>query len=374
MSLRTRLRRTLRWRRHRLKLDRLVHEHPLKYLFLEVTRRCNLACRYCGSGCDPRAREGELTAAEWVDILDQVAADFDARRVMVAVTGGEPLLKEGVFDIFAALQRHGFPYGMVSNGVLLDADTAKRLVEHGMGSISLSMDAPPPLNDQLRGPGCTDAVGTAVRRLKAAGYQGKLEIISTVTKPAVPLLDEMRRYVASLRVPLWRVAPVMPIGRAAQHPELIPDAAEVRTILEYVREARQDAFTPRPEFSEEGFVGERFEGVVRPYLCQCRAGISVAGIRANGRIGACPELAEVFDQGDIRTERLKDVWDQRYQVFRDRGWTRKGACTECGQWGRCKGGALHLYADTDSEFLRCLYLMCKEVEGQTLERPRRATS
>jgi organic radical activating enzyme len=28
-----------------------------------------------------------------------VATDFDPRRVMVAVTGGEPLLKEGIFEL-----------------------------------------------------------------------------------------------------------------------------------------------------------------------------------------------------------------------------------------------------------------------------------
>ena len=374
MSIRNRLRRYLLWKRHRLRFSTLMDEHPLKYLFLEVTRRCNLACRYCGSGCDPKEREGELTAKDFREIIAQVAGDFDATKIMVAVTGGEPLLKEGIFDIFGALKRHRFPYGMVTNGRLLDRPTAEKLLQAGIGSISLSMDALPELNDELRGKGTSRAVVDAIGHLRAVGYRGKLEIISTITKPAVAHLDEMRSYVASLRVPLWRVAPVMPIGRAAENPELIPDPMEVRTILEFVREARQDDFAPKPEFSEEGFLGNRFEGFVRPYLCQCRAGVSIAGIRANGRIGACPELAECFDQGDIRTDRLKTVWTERYDLFRDRSWTKKGACADCKEHPTCRGGSLHLYADTDSDFLRCLYLMCKETDGVPVPRPQPASA
>lgn len=373
VRLRTRFRTWLAWRRHRLRYDALCHEHPLRYLFLEVTRRCNLACRYCGSDCTPRERTGELTIPEWRDVVRQVAADFVARRIMVAVTGGEPLLVPGVLDLFRELRAQGFPFGMVTNGVLLDAAMARELVAAGVGSVSLSMDAPPELNDRLRGPGTAAAVAAAVAHLRAAGYRGKLEIISTITKPAVPLLDEMRRHVGALRVPLWRVAPVMPIGRAARQPELIPDAVDVRTILEYVRASRRDAFLPRPEFSEEGFLGNRFEGQVRPYLCQCRAGITIAGIRANGAVGACPELDPAFDQGDIRSERLATVWEGRYQVFRDRRWTKRGACADCGHWKTCRGGSLHLYGSRDAELLRCLYQMCRETDGRPVPRPPRAS-
>ena len=37
------------WRAHAEDLQRKAAAHPLRYLFLEITRRCNLACAYCGS-------------------------------------------------------------------------------------------------------------------------------------------------------------------------------------------------------------------------------------------------------------------------------------------------------------------------------------
>jgi radical SAM protein with 4Fe4S-binding SPASM domain len=368
MALKAKLKNWVLWKRHELQQEKLVREHPLRYLFMEVTRRCNLACLYCGSSCTGKEPEGEMTSDEWVGVIQQIAEDFDSKDIMVAVTGGEPLVKEGIFDIFAALNQYGFRYGMVCNGVLLDEAAASRLVEVGIGSISLSMDALPEENDKLRGRGASAAVEQAVRNLKDAGYKGKLEIISTITKPAVAGLEEMRKYVGGqLKVPLWRAAPVMPIGRAAEHPELIPDEKDIRAMLEWMKESRKDGLLPKPEFSEEGFLGYRFEGVVRPYLVSCRAGITVGGIRYDGRIGACPELTEAFDQGDIKQQRFKEVWETKYENMRDRSWTRKKQpCDNCKHFSACRGGSLHLYEDTDSEILRCLYLMCKSTDGMTI--------
>ncbi len=352
--------RELAWKRHQARWKRLVAEHPLRYLFFEVTRRCNLACAYCGSDCGPKGRAEELSSAEWIEIARQIATDFEPKKVMVAVTGGEPLLKDGVFELFAELKRLGFAYGMVSNGWLLDAEAARRLVECGMGSLSLSMDAPGELNDELRGRGSSEKVTAAIGHLRSAGYQGKLEIISTLTRPAVAQLDEMRRWIAAQRISLWRVAPVMPIGRAARRPELTPGPEEVRQMLEFVLNARQDRLKPAPEFCEEGFLGNRFEGRVRPYLSQCRAGVTTGGILCDGRIGACPELGEAFAQGDIRKERFKEVWETRYQALRDRHWAHSGDCARCNQFARCGGGSLHLYEQPGAPLLRCLYLMAKQ--------------
>jgi len=352
------------WLTHIGQRKTLRDEHALTYLFLEVTRACNLSCAYCGSSCGKKPQREELGIEQWLDVVRQVAEDFNPAEVMVAVTGGEPLTKPGVFELFAELHRLGFHYGMVSNAFLLDAQAAQRLVEVGMDSLSLSMDAPPPLNDQLRGEGATLAVFNAVAALDKAGYKGILEIISTITKPVVPLLDQMRALVSSMRVPNWRVAPVMPIGRAAHRPDLVPGPQEIRQILEFILAARKDDFIPSPEMSEEGYLGNRFEGNVRPYLCQCRAGLSIAGILCDGRIGACPELGEAFIQGHILKERLRDVWRDRYQIFRDRSWTKnKQPCSQCEHFERCDGGAMHLYENPEAETLRCLYLLAKQGGG-----------
>lgn len=101
----------------------------------------------------------------------------------------------------------------------------------------------------------------------------------------------------------------------------------------------------------------QYEGQVRPYRFQCRAGLTVAGIRHTGGITACPELPAAFDQGHIERQRLREVWETQYQVFRDRSWTRRGICAHCQAYDACQGGSLHLYEHPQGEVGRCFYNM-----------------
>ncbi len=339
------------------KFAHLAKHHPLRYLFLEVTRKCNLSCTYCGSGCSPSWSNREMESSGWIRVLHQIAEDFPPKEVMLAITGGEPLLKPGFFDIIAEADTLGFPYGMVTNGGLLDREAARKLAASRIGAISISFDAPPELNDTLRGKGTARRVEQAITNLRKAGYKRRLEIISTIVKPAVPNLHKLREHIAGMKVAEWRLAPVIPIGRAAGTEDLIPDAADIRAILEFVKAGRADGLLPKPEFGEECYLGPSYEGTVRPFKYLCRAGLTVGGILCDGRIGACPELPDCFVQGDIHTDRFKDVWQTRYQALRDRAWTRRGTCASCDSFGACQGGSLHLYRDLDGQPIRCFYKM-----------------
>ena len=361
-DLRLMIYRAMMWKRHNLRTERNRNEHELRYLFFEVSRRCNISCRYCGSDCTLDERASELTTQEWLDIIDQLAEDFEPKRVMIAVTGGEPLFRKDIFEIYKHLHEKGFRYGMVCNSTLLTPEAARKLVEYGMNSISLSCDSIPEVNDSIRGKGMSHNVEKAIKNLNDAGYTGILEILSTITKPCMPHLAEMQKWVTDHGIKRWRVAPVIAIGRAAENPDLLLDDDDIKQLLRFVRTNRlSDKVQLRPEFSEEGYLGDDFEGLVRPYLCQCRAGINVGGIRYDGKIGACPEISQVFDQGDIRKERFSEVWNNRYQDYRDRSWTKKlGPCRHCDKFDICHGGAMHLYDDKNTPTNRCFYKMVQK--------------
>jgi len=86
--------RRLEWAAHQLELAALARVHPLRYLFIELTRRCNLACAYCGSDCTAKSPRVELSIADWKRLLGELAQDYEPKSIMVAVTGGEPLVRE----------------------------------------------------------------------------------------------------------------------------------------------------------------------------------------------------------------------------------------------------------------------------------------
>ena len=344
----------------------LTEQHPLRYLFMEVTRKCNLACRYCGSNCTPKGQGEEMPIEKWIELLRHVADNFDAKKVMLAIMGGEPLIKEGIYDLFAEAQKLGFPYGIVSNGCFIDEEAAKKLVSLGIGSISLSMDSIPEYNDMFRGKGSAEKTARAVNNLHAAGYKGILEILSSLTNVTADHLDEMRTFVAELRVPRWRLVPVFAIGRAKDHDYLV-STEQLKNILAYVAKGRKDGKLPVPEFGEESYLG-CFNDDVRPAKFTCNAGLTVAGVMFDGKVGACPELGPDFIQGDLKEDTFTNIWNKRYQIFRDRSWTKKlGPCAKCKSFKYCHGGSLHLYPDTKTPISRCFYEMiggekgCKEL-------------
>ena len=52
---------------------KLMKQHPLRILFIEVTSRCNARCEHCGSSCGDEIRKDEITADEIKNVLKSIA-------------------------------------------------------------------------------------------------------------------------------------------------------------------------------------------------------------------------------------------------------------------------------------------------------------
>ena len=108
---------------------------PLRTLFWEATLRCNAGCAFCGSRCG--ATGGPEASGEAVyRAFETVAEAYDPHRMMVNVTGGEPLLRKDLFDVMGMVHKLGFPWGMVTNGSLIDDEAIRSMRETGMPSVS----------------------------------------------------------------------------------------------------------------------------------------------------------------------------------------------------------------------------------------------
>lgn len=84
-------------------------EHPLNYLFWECALRCNLNCRHCGSSCSPKIfNKDELTTNEIKKTFYNIAKDFNPKQIIIAVTGGEPLLRKDIFEVMKYAHSLGF--------------------------------------------------------------------------------------------------------------------------------------------------------------------------------------------------------------------------------------------------------------------------
>lgn len=345
-------------------LGRLLHPlirrletvgHPLRYLFIEITQRCNLDCLHCGSDCGREAQRSELSTEEWLRLLEYVARSFDRERLLIAVTGGEPFCAPGFDRILEGLRVNRLAWGMVTNGWALTEANVERVRTAGIKSVTVSLDGLADSHDWLRGRrGSFERSVAGIQRFVRA----RLPFFDVVTCVNPRNLDELPGLLELLRglgVPAWRLFSIIPKGRAKANSELLLSEAQIVRMFEFIHQARVatrgSGFSVG--FSCEGYLPPALDAQVRDEPYFCRAGISIASVLCDGAISACPNISRSFVQGNIRTDDLLTVWETRFGQLRNREWMRTGRCAHCRDFGRCQGNSLHLWDDEAKVTVHC---------------------
>jgi len=334
--------------------------HPLRYLFVEITQRCNLACRHCGSDCGRELRQGELSTEEWLRFFAYLPQHFDKRKLVLVVTGGEPLCHPELDRLVAGIEAQGLRWGMVSNGWHLSPERLARLLDLGLCSLTISLDGLARWHDWLRGrPG---SFQRALRGIAAAVASQRcfIDVVTCVHPGNMEDLPALYGLLQDLGVPAWRLFAIFPKGRAVDQAELRLGAEEMRRLFRFIGEARRT--TPPGfvvHFGCEGYLPQEWDVGVRDEPYFCRAGICIASVLSDGAIAACPNICRTLSQGNVRQDDFAQVWAERYQVFRDRSWMQRGDCAGCSEWGRCLGNSMHLWDSEQQRTQCCHYAMLR---------------
>lgn len=332
----------------------LYREPRLRQLFLELTLQCNERCFHCGSSCTPQKPEDQLSLAEYKTILDQVKEDFDLSKLQLCITGGEPLLRRDFFEILGYAHKLGYHWGMTSNATLITKDVAHRLAEVGMGTISVSIDGLRETHDMLRGtPGGYDAAMRGIQNLIDEGAFQAIQVTTVINHENIGELDALFAIMNGLDIDSWRVINLEPIGRALQWPSRMLTEEDYRRLFTFIREKRQAGYPV--EYGCSHYLGPALERELRPWYWLCNAGIYTASIMANGDIGACLDIERRPEtiQGNIRQSRFKDVWDQRFALFRRDLCEGSAFCQGCEHAGHCRGDAHHSWDYDNNRPMLC---------------------
>ena len=333
--------------------------HTLIDLFWECTLTCNAKCKHCGSSAEKRKYDGELTTSEIKDAFKQIANDMDASKILINVTGGEPLVRNDLCEVMKyATNELGFHWGMTTNGILLNDENIEKLKKANMETISISIDGLEETHDRFRGvPGSYKTITENIKKLRQANFVKHIQVTTVFHKENIDQINDLYGVMLGLGLDSWRLVSMDPIGRANENNELLLDGKEIRQILDFIK--TNNSKKMELAYGCPGFLGLEYEKEVRPYYFYCRTGINVASILYNGDLFVCPNVPRRKEliQGNIRTDNFKDVWDNKYKVFRDKDRTKCEECSNCENWEYCLGGAYHTWNFDDNIQNKCTYNM-----------------
>ncbi|MBC8062386.1 MAG: radical SAM protein [Clostridiaceae bacterium] len=318
--------------------------HDLTYFFWETTLKCNLNCRHCGSSCGNNSDPLQLPAEKILQVFRNIAENYDAKKVMVAVTGGEPLVREDLFDILSEVSKMGFPWGMVTNGMLVNADIVERCSLAGMKTVSVSLDGLASTHNWLRmNETSYEKAINALKLFLDSGKFSAVEAITCVSTKNIQQLDEMYEILKKNGIHNWRLFSIFPKGRAEINKELVLNKNLLIELFKFIKAKRSSNPDFTISYSEEGYLGCDWEREVRDGFFYCGAGINVGGLLSDGSYSACPSLNRKWIQGNVNEISFSEAWETRYKNMRDRSWMKTDGCCTCKEWENCNGSSLHLW-------------------------------
>lgn len=329
-----------------------------------ITNACNLRCEFCFGAFGKRAPD-ELTTEEIKTILKDFARSGVAS---VGFLGGEPLLRRDIFEILDYTSDLGISPAIISNGTLLDRAKVRRLRSAGLEIFGTSIDGmSAATHDRLRG------VAGALERTKRA-VQWVVEerircnvrtVITAENADEVPALFE---WALSVGVDEMILLSEFPLGRGAgqtrdENWAKAQTAKEVYTkTLNTLRQiARSDGIDVPPPFtyrhtgvllSLTKTINVRSElafyesAALRGFqVCRgCVIGRYFISPQANGDVYPCPFLP--IRIGNLRTQRISEIWRQSELLQRVRKRDYSGPCGTCEINDVCGGCRARVYAIT----------------------------
>ena len=330
-----------------------VAEHPLRTLFWECTLRCNLNCRHCGSDCRTEAAIPDMPLEDFLRVVDeQITPNVNPNKVMIVISGGEVLVRKDLEKAGLELYRRGYPWGIVTNGLALTRERFESLLRAGLHSISVSFDGFEEQHNYIRrNPHSYERALEALRMIAADGTLA-YDAVTCVTGALVPQLDQMKELLIANGIKHWRIFTIFPVGRAADDPTLRLTNEQFREVMAFIRRTRREGRIDLT-YACEGFLGG-YETEVRDTFYYCAAGVTTASIRVDGAISGCTSIRSNFNQGNIYQDNFWEVWNSRFEPFRNREWARRDECGDCRMFRYCLGGGMHL-RDDEGKLLVCHY-------------------
>ena len=310
------------------------------YVVWELTLRCDLACRHCGSRAG-KPRSDELSVEAALDVVAQLA-DLGTREI--TFIGGEAYLYQQWLSVVEAATKAGIRCGLTTGARQLDATMARAAADAGLASVSVSVDGLQSTHDTLRAvPGSWSACMRALGHIADAGMSPLAN--TQFNQLNLPEVEELAAILHGRGVRSWQVQLTGPMGRAADRPEWLLQPYQLLDLVPRLsaiaRKYQSQGFQVHAA-NNLGYFGPHEQILRMEHWRGCGAGIYTMGIEADGGIKGCPSLPSApYIGGSVKEKRIAELWETSSEIrfSRDRGTEELwGYCARCYYAPLCRGG------------------------------------
>jgi len=305
-----------------------------------ITDQCNLNCSHCY--LHKNTGNGELTFEEACKFIDQL---HEAKTLIVAFSGGEPLLREDIFDLMKYITDKQMRVAMATNGISITKHVAQMLKESGAGYIQISIDGLEELHDDIRGKGNFQKALEGIKNCLDIGLYVSMDVV--ITKRNVNQIHELVSLAKELRVQKLELLDFVPSEKARnlERYALLPLQIEkfgLTLINIWEKLIKEDypltlsyknpifnrilaqrnpntllmpifkATYPKKAIQFFNFSNRLAKGVFNeqnpfsPFITGCESGIYIIHVKPNGEVTPCPLNPKVI--GNVKKQDIKQIW------------------------------------------------------------------
>ncbi len=356
---------------NRIKLDNSKLQtlnSKLSLVAWEVTRSCNLACVHCRASSLRGPYAGELTTEEGKRLLEDIAA---LAKPVIILTGGEPLLREDIFELARYGDRLGLRMVLATNGTLVKPEIAEEMISAGIRRVSISIDGMDAArHDAFRKvPGAFAGALKGIEILKSAGME--FQINTTVTAGNLDQIQGILDLALRLGAAAHHIFLLVPTGRGKEMADQEISPADYEKTLHWFYDAGlktpiQLKATCAPHYyridrqrrkERKPPLNGPAAGPLHAMTRGCLGGISFCFISHTGQVQPCGYLE--LDCGRIREKSFPEIWSDSsvFRNLRDLS-LYQGKCGRCEflrVCGGCRARAYEVTGDYLAEEPYCVY-------------------
>lgn len=326
-----------------------------------ITRRCNLSCLHCYSNSENKTFGAELSTTEALGVIDDLS-EYEIPALLFS--GGEPLLREDLFELANYAKSKGIRIVLSTNGTLINSNMAEKIQTAGFSYVGISLDGIGPVNDKFRGmSGAFDITMKSFRNLKALNQRVGLRM--TLTKYNIDDINNIFEFIEKEKIDRTCFYHLVYAGRGNVNFDInnLQTRQAMDTILKRTKNLHDrglsiDILTVDNHvdavylylklLQEDADKAKRvYEKLIWNGGGNYSSGIGIGAIDPEGNVHP-DQFWQHYNLGNVKQRKFSQIWedtsDPIMKGLKDRKKLLKGKCSCC-KWIDICGGSLRVRAD-----------------------------